>query len=243
MDVKTRLQRRTTYDLAVTIQDNTHHRILLESSKTRSEAGSTNSSTATALISNTTKTNRLDTDGYESSAASKMVVETSRLSYDEVAENIPSPDDPQPGIMSTLMGGAMLGGLLTRRQKQETIMPSMQTILESPAALTSSEMVGLAEEDQPFHRVVMAPAGRIGVTFVEYRGHCMVSDVYADSPLMGWIFPSDVLIAIDELPVSGMRVREIIKVLKDRTERQRALRVISSHAMNEFTLNTGDETS
>jgi hypothetical protein len=38
--------------------------------------------------------------------------------------------------------------------------------------------------------------------------------------------------------VSGMRVREIIKVLKDRKERQRALRVISSHAMNEFTLNS-----
>ena len=69
----------------------------------------------------------------------------------------------------------------------------------------------------------------------------MVSDVNPDSPLIGWVFPSDVLIAIDELPVSGMRVRDIIKVLKDRTERQRALRVVSSHAMNEFTLNATSE--
>jgi C-terminal processing protease CtpA/Prc len=72
---------------------------------------------------------------------------------------------------------------------------------------------------------------------VEYRGHCMVSDVYPDSPLIGWIFPSDVLIAIDDLPVSGMRIRDIIKVLKDRSNGQRALRVVSSHAMNELTLN------
>ena len=61
--VKTRVQRRTTCDLAVTIQDNTHNSILLESSKTRSEAVSTNSSTAAALIGNTTKVNRLDNDG------------------------------------------------------------------------------------------------------------------------------------------------------------------------------------
>jgi len=95
------------------------------------------------------------------------------------------------------------------------------------------------EEDgpQPYHRVVAAPPGRLYITFVEYRGHAMVSDVHEDSPLVGWIFPSDILIAIDELPVSGMRVRDIIKVLKDRTGRQRALRVISSHDMNELTLN------
>jgi C-terminal processing protease CtpA/Prc len=66
----------------------------------------------------------------------------------------------------------------------------------------------------------------------------MVSDVAPESPLSGWVFPSDILIAIDEVPVSGMRVRDIIKLLTSRKERQRALRVISSHAMNEFTLNT-----
>jgi C-terminal processing protease CtpA/Prc len=85
--------------------------------------------------------------------------------------------------------------------------------------------------------VVSAPPGRIGITFVEFRGHAMVSDVSPSSPLLDWVFPSDILIAIDEVPVSGMRVRDIIKVLTNRKDRQRALRVISSHAMNEFTLN------
>ena len=47
--------------------------------------------------------------------------------------------------------------------------------------------------------------------------------------------------AIDEVPVSGMRLRDIIKVLQGRSERQRALRVISSHAMNEFTLNASGQ--
>ena len=91
------------------------------------------------------------------------------------------------------------------------------------------------EAEQPYHRVVSAPPGRIGITFVQYRGHAMVSDVSPESPLSGWIFPSDILIAIDEIPVSGLRVREIVRILTSRKERQRALRLISSHAMNELT--------
>jgi C-terminal processing protease CtpA/Prc len=105
---------------------------------------------------------------------------------------------------------------------------------------TSSNDVNLsAEEQQPYHRVVSAPPGRIGVTFVEFRGHAMVSDVAMDSPLSGWVFPSDVLIAVDEIPVSGMRVRDIVKILSNRKDRQRAMRVISSHAMNELTMSQG----
>lgn len=90
----------------------------------------------------------------------------------------------------------------------------------------------------------------------------MVSDVSSGSPLLGWIFPSDILIgkcpvcnvfllqkkivakpfsfsdclptAIDEVPVSGMKLKDIVKVLQARNERQRAMRVISSHAMQDF---------
>ena len=90
-------------------------------------------------------------------------------------------------------------------------------------------------DQQPYHRVVSAPPGRIGVTFVEFRGHAMVSDVAADSPLSGWVFPSDILIAVDEIAVSGMRVRDIVKIMSDRKDRSRALRMVSSHDMNEFT--------
>lgn len=92
------------------------------------------------------------------------------------------------------------------------------------------------QQQQPYHRVVSAPPGRIGITFVEFRGHAMVSDVSVESPLSGWVFPSDVLIAVDEIPVSGMRVRDIVKVLSGRKDRQRAMRVISSHAMNDFAM-------
>ena len=267
LDVKTRIHRRTSYDLAISVErivvpDLPHLsndvRGQLETTSARSEVGSsaTNSSAATALVSNTVRRSlSINTDVYSGKPYGIEGVNplsghtvSSRLSYDEMAEDIASSDDGQHGLMSAL-GGA-LGGLLARRKgtgnNHESLPPNgpqggMQTILESPASVgLAHEIVGLAEhadDDLPYHRVVSAPPGRIGVTFVEYRGHCMVSDVYPDSPLIGWIFPSDVLIAIDDLPVSGMRVRDIIKVLKDRTNAQRALRVISSHAMNEFTLN------
>lgn len=88
--------------------------------------------------------------------------------------------------------------------------------------------------EQPYHRVVSAPPGKIGLTFVQYRGHAVISNVQDSSPVFGWIFPNDILIAIDEVPVSGMRVQDIVKVLTTRRDRQRALRVISSHTMKDF---------
>mmetsp|Transcript_12523 Transcript_12523/g.29898 ORF Transcript_12523/g.29898 Transcript_12523/m.29898 type:complete len:1258 (+) Transcript_12523:291-4064(+) len=135
----------------------------------------------------------------------------------------------EPGMLSAL-GGA-LGGFLSRRKGNNSGSPSRDGVSPIERAAT------FEEAEEPYHRVVSAPPGRIGVTFVEYRGHAMVSDVSPDSPLSSWIYPSDILIAIDDTPVSGMRVRDIVKVLTNRRDQQRALRVISSHAMNEFTLN------
>ena len=86
-----------------------------------------------------------------------------------------------------------------------------------------------------FHRVVSAPPGRIGVTFVQYRGHAMVSEVSPDSPLVGWIFRSDILIAIDDIAVSGLPVREIVKIISSKSASQRSLRVISSYALKDLT--------
>jgi hypothetical protein len=250
VDVQTRAHRSTVYDIAVGVQRISPHqpfdvRRHLETTSGRSDIGGTSvtHSTTTALISNGTitipsaKTFPDFADGYESRGGV-----TSGLSYDEMAEGMNTVDHQAPGIMSAL-GGA-LGGLLTRRKPvldNVSEVGSMAAMHDSPAAGSAQEFGVTSDgqdDDQPYHRVVSAPPGRIGVTFVEYRGHAMVSDVAPDSPLGGWIFPSDILIAIDELPVSGMRVRDIITVLKDRKDRQRALRVISSHAMNEFTLNS-----
>lgn len=245
VDVQTRAHRRTTYDIAVGVESISPRapfdvRRHLESTSGRSDIGGTSvtHSSTTALITNgilTIPSIKTFSDEYES----RMGI-TSGLSYDEMAEGMGAGDQQAPGIMSAL-GGA-LGGLLTRRKP---VIPDNTSDVGSMAAMHDSPAAGMAQEfgftadgqedDQPYHRVVSAPPGRIGVTFVEYRGHAMVSDVAPDSPLCGWIFPSDILIAIDELPVSGMRVRAIITVLKDRKDRQRALRVISSHDMNEFT--------
>jgi hypothetical protein len=266
LDMKTRVHRRTTYDLAVSVDRAvyplphspppyiSHSQRQFETTSIRSDVGSygTDSSMTTAVMSNTARAllnmNTLDD---ERNVYSQQLPPMSRLSYDEMTEDMASSSSASgalnPGFMSTL-GGA-LGGLLGTRRRTEHETPSrgtatplpsnMPTIAESPSSMSSKPFLHSLVEvendmDQPYHRVVSAPAGRIGVTFVEYRGHCMVSDVYPDSPLIGWIFPSDVLIAIDDTAVSGMRIRDIIQILKDRVGSPRALRVMSSHAMNEF---------
>jgi hypothetical protein len=87
-----------------------------------------------------------------------------------------------------------------------------------------------------FYTLFLLVEGKIGIELVQYRGHAMISFVSPESPLVGWIFPTDILVAIDELPVSGLRVRDIVKILTERADsRQRSLRLISSHAMTELT--------
>lgn len=150
---------------------------------------------------------------------------------------------------SGIMAGALnaMGGFLSRRRTPTSNNDvSSRNAFSLPSTPVSSQPNNafhkegniihpdFNESSQPYHRVVSAPPGRIGMTFVQYRGHAMVSDVYKDSPLAGWVFPSDILIAIDEVPVSGMRVPEIVKLLTARKDRQRSLRVISSHAMTEL---------
>eukprot|EP00804_Cyclotella_cryptica_P018201 CCRYP_005950-RA/>CCRYP_005950-RA protein AED:0.01 eAED:0.01 QI:280/1/1/1/1/1/3/454/1446 len=44
------------------------------------------------------------------------------------------------------------------------------------------------EKNHPYHRVVSAPPGKIGLRFVEHRGNCMVVDVADSSPLAGWVY-------------------------------------------------------
>lgn len=247
VDVQTRAHRRTSYDMAVTVTqkagDNAvqyrkptealldqQHQVdeWAENFEPNSDTKSVAHSAVTEHINNSNQ--------YYSGSYDKN--ENQVEAYSSFAGMVPPSEidelDPalkqEPGLMSAL-GGA-LGGLLSRRMiVGNSGSPSRDGA--SPIRHATS----IEDNDEPYHRVVSAPPGRIGVTFVEFRGHAMVSDVAPDSPLSSWVYPSDILIAIDEIPVSGMRVRDIVKVLTNRRDSQRALRVISSHAMNEFTLN------
>lgn len=311
VDVKARVNRRTTYDLAVSVSPSAipsaapqlHERPPTETISERSNLGldDIKSSAVTAHMTNTALSSiSSQMEEYSDYGTPRSMMDKipamSRLSYDEMAEDIALSETSQPGLFSSF-GGALGGLLLPRNRKVATtstttttmdrnsggsnnnnselsyltVPPSsrrsimngtnMPTIMESPKttisdAQQSDDVVRFVELDydtnelhnvegtnatdplSSYHRVVSAPSGRIGVTFVEFRGHCMVSDVNHDSPLIGWIFPSDVLIAIDHIPVSGLPIRDIIKLLKERDQNtQRALRVISSHAMNELTIN------
>ena len=261
--VQTRAHRRTTYDMAVTVnpKDGQHtfvdaigfvgsnmERVATQDGASEAnQDGTDEHSHATEVITNVSRQSpamyksfppyRGDAvgNGAEGNFPGSMTSSEHTDLSDALAQ--------QQGIMGAL-GGA-LGGLLSRRKYSASNSPSRHSEMgmDLPAPmrarmdLTSSPVPTYypQDDDQPYHRVVSAPPGRIGMTFVEFRGHAMVSDVAADSPLSGWVFPSDILIAIDEIPVSGMRVRDIVKVLTTRRNRQRAMRVISSHAMNEST--------
>jgi hypothetical protein len=146
----------------------------------------------------------------------------------------------QSGIMNSI-GGAF--GLLSRKKApMATPRPSHDQSLQNSASTPHSmyrtpqrhNADSSHEQDHPYHRLVSAPPGKIGLTFIEHRGHCMVSNVTNASPLAGYVHPSDILIAIDDIPVSGLRTREIVKLLTAKQGQRRDLRMISSHDMNEL---------
>ena len=84
-----------------------------------------------------------------------------------------------------------------------------------------------------YHRTALCAAGSFRLTFL------LVSNEFARLGSSDNGCPANIRLslAIDDVPVSGMRLKDIVKVLQGRNERQRALRVVSSHAMSEFTAN------
>ena len=141
------------------------------------------------------------------------------------SENEVTADSKQKpsSIMGSISGA--FGGMLSRRKPNE-IMP------QSPMPQTPKR--DTIAQGEGFHRVVSAPPGKIGISFVEYQGMPLISVVSKDSPLSGWVFVNDVLIAIDNVPVSGLRTRDIAKLLTDKKDQQRSLRVVSAVALKEL---------
>jgi len=127
-------------------------------------------------------------------------------------------------IMGSISGA--FGGMLSRRKPNE--------IAASQTPMPQTPKRDIVAQGEGFHRVVSAPSGKIGISFVEYRGHALISNVSKNSPLSGWVFVNDVLIAIDDVPVSGLRTRDIAKLLTDRVDQQRNLRVVSAVALKEL---------
>ncbi len=155
-----------------------------------------------------------------------------------------SDDDSKGQRQSSIMGSlsGAFGGLLSRRkgpqphsydlhhQLSSEKSPSINSSTWSPPAFFTPQPNHSREElrqDDIYHRVVSAPPGKIGLTFVEYEGNTMVSNVADSSPLSGWVFPSDVLVAIDDTPVRGLRTREIVQLLTEKKGQQRNLRMYS----------------
>ena len=209
VEVKTRAHRTTTYDIAVSVKSNSR----ASASATRSirQMESTPPDTASAI--NSVSGSAVTAHVQNGFAGEKDVYEPGGSTYSSFLPHRSSDDrsentQQQVGIMGAL-GGA-IGGLLSRRK------PNASTYYEGGiTAVNNSYDMGSAvgaagpgpmdfppytpeqgsgtdhsdphyDPDEPYHRLVSAPPGRIGVSFVEYRGHAMVSDVSEESPLLGW---------------------------------------------------------
>ena len=243
VDVKSRAHRQTHYDISVSVQNSSKHGSRIVNNSTL-----TINSTSPHMMAFKATGGDKDIDATidaielpKCTISDEFSKESQKMKSEE---KLKEGKNPQNSIMTGALNA--VGGLLHRRKTLETDnqrkgdgwkFRSHPNLTPSPSGVCtdlSSSSCSTHEEEQPYHRVVSAPPGKIGITFVQYRGHAMISDVYQDSPLVGWVFPSDILIAIDEVPVSGIRVPEIVRLLTARKERQRALRLISSHAMTEL---------
>lgn len=95
------------------------------------------------------------------------------------------------------IGGAF--GLLSRRKPATPTARSPYSIFQPNCNSQSQSHIFLTpqrevtqpipshEKNNPYHRVVSAPPGKIGLRFVEHRGNCMVVGVADSSPLSGWV--------------------------------------------------------
>ena len=154
-------------------------------------------------------------DEQESTAVTELHSNRGRVSYDEFADGMVQSQTPT-GLMQSL-GGALGGLWTTQRGKGTSLLDTSELSSESSAL-----------QEEPYHRVVTAPPGRIGLTLVQTPTGVVVSAVAPDSPLEGWMFVGDTLVALDEVPVN--QVKDVIGLLQERAKRPRALRVQSRHA-------------
>lgn len=76
------------------------------------------------------------------------------------------------------------------------------------------------------------PAGAIGVTFEERNGQCFVASIADDSILAGKIFINDILIAIDDVPITSLPVTSAMDLLRSRANAPRVLALLSKGAFS-----------
>jgi len=221
VDVKTRAHRTTTYDIAVSVSKNGRApfapvRVLPDIDPAPDAVSAVNSATHSSVTAHVHNGHLAESDMYAAGASSNYSSLLPHRSSDDRSEN--AQQQQQGGIMGAL-GGA-IGGLLSRRKPDSSHyydagIPAINNSYDMGSAAgaagtgpmdfpphTPKQRIGTEysdedpqlDSDEPYHRLVSAPPGRIGVSFVEYRGHAMVAEVSEDSPLYGWVFPSDILI-------------------------------------------------
>ena len=101
----------------------------------------------------------------------------------------------------------------------------------SQADRSKNNDIGADNKQGKYCQIVTAPPGKLGITFLENSSQCVVSEISSDSPLAGKVFPSDILLAIDDVPVVATPIRTAMGILQSRSRKSRELTLLSSNTM------------
>ena len=164
-----------------------------------------------------------------SNASTSLIDDDEEASDEWIAEEALAPaqdDGPERQQQRGLVSRA-LGGIMSMRRPAGTTPAATRDDYRTPSA-SSCRRRGRHPRPR-YERVVAAPPGRVGITLVEGEdGRATVSAVSDSSPLSGWIFPSDVLAAVDGVSVDGLRLRDVVGMLAAGGGRHRNLHLVSS---------------
>jgi hypothetical protein len=92
-----------------------------------------------------------------------------------------------------------------------------------------------SDEEDPFEhlggtqyeRVCTVPPGKLGVVIDDRKMGHIVYEVKNDSPLKGFVFPGDNIIAVDDIDTKGMGARNITKIVASKSEMEKRITVAS----------------
>lgn len=133
------------------------------------------------------------------------------------------------------VGGAM-SWWRTDRDNGDTLASTLKTTLKSMHFIPSIDSIDDDDNDKINQRIlshsvmraIVLPIGKLGISFFVHGDHVVISDVKADSNLLGVLGVGDVVIGIDELGIGGDSIEKLVKTLKERERRDgRLLRVVS----------------
>jgi C-terminal processing protease CtpA/Prc len=97
----------------------------------------------------------------------------------------------------------------------------MVLLTKSPSTVTN--IVALPKTGDLVEKVVIAPAGKLGIVVDSTQQGPVIHTVRDDSPLLGEVVVGDVLIQVNETPCRTMKASEVTKLMVNSADKERKL--------------------